>query len=180
MQTCYIGDERGEEISKSKQEKEILINNELRYKIFLEKSLEGVCEIDKNGITTFASYRMGKILGYAPEEMIGKSYMDFMDEDGRKKAKKLFERRKRRISETHDFCFKHKTGKDTLVLLSTFPYFKDNKFLGGVAYITDITDRIKSENSLRESELLYRTLFEQSPDTIVIIDTKTNKPIKVQ
>jgi PAS domain S-box-containing protein len=41
----------------------------------------------------------------------------------------------------------------------------------------DIVGRQRTEDKLREAETRYRTLFEQSPDGIVIIDPETARPI---
>jgi PAS domain S-box-containing protein len=42
----------------------------------------------------------------------------------------------------------------------------------------DITERQRTEDKLREAETRYRTLFEQSPDGIVIIDPETVRPLE--
>jgi diguanylate cyclase (GGDEF)-like protein/PAS domain S-box-containing protein len=47
-----------------------------------------------------------------------------------------------------------------------------------VAVKEDITERKRTETKLRESELRYRTLFEQSPDGIVILDPETTQPLE--
>lgn len=43
--------------------------------------------------------------------------------------------------------------------------------------VTDITDRVEAERQLRESEMRYRTLFEQSHDPVILIDPETGLPI---
>ena len=42
----------------------------------------------------------------------------------------------------------------------------------------DIAERQRAEDKLREAESRYRTLFEQSPDGIVIIDPETARPLE--
>ena len=46
------------------------------------------------------------------------------------------------------------------------------------AVLTDITARKSMEQSLKDSETRYRLLFEQSPDSIVIIDPATARPLE--
>ena len=41
----------------------------------------------------------------------------------------------------------------------------------------DITERMEAENKLKEAELRYRTIFEQSPDGVMILDYETLRAI---
>jgi PAS domain S-box-containing protein len=59
-------------------------------------------------------------------------------------------------------------------LVSLSPVFDNNNKLQRVIHIgTDITNKIKTERKLRESENKYRALFEQAVFSIVLIDAKT-------
>lgn len=53
------------------------------------------------------------------------------------------------------------------------PQPEDNGQKRVVAVITDITERKSSEDTIAKSEARYRTLFEYSPDGIVIVDENT-------
>ncbi|HWI56879.1 MAG TPA: PAS domain S-box protein, partial [Bacillota bacterium] len=44
--------------------------------------------------------------------------------------------------------------------------------------VQDITERKAAEEELREAELRFRTLFEQSPDGVIILDPQTTLPIE--
>ena len=50
---------------------------------------------------------------------------------------------------------------------------------GGVGVIQDVTEKRKTEESLRQSEILYRSLFDNSPFPIAIIDTSSLKFLMV-
>ena len=44
--------------------------------------------------------------------------------------------------------------------------------------LNEVTERKRAEEALREREVLYRTLFDRSPDGIVLLDPETARPIE--
>src|SRR5512139_78923 len=55
-----------------------LQQSELRYRSMLESTSDWVWEVDTHGVFTFASNKVRDLLGYAPEEVVGKTPFDFM------------------------------------------------------------------------------------------------------
>jgi len=53
-------------------------------------------------------------------------------------------------------------------------YDNDGKYIGAIAFVSDITERKETENLLKESEEKFRTLFEIVPASIVVMDLKGN------
>ena len=66
-------------------------------------------------------------------------------------------------------------GTEKWVVASGKPVFKDNKYLGLIGTLQDITAQVKSENKIRESEHLLRTLIDNLPLNIFIKDTEGKK-----
>ena len=130
-----------------------LKKSEDKYKQLIEYMQEGLGQIDKNSIITYVNPRMAEILGYTPEEMIGKHIFDFMDDEGKKKTQMLLKRRKKGIKEQYEFEFLKKDGSKVFTRLETAPmYDEDGNYNGGVAYVSDITKQKIIEDRLRESE----------------------------
>jgi PAS domain S-box-containing protein/putative nucleotidyltransferase with HDIG domain len=124
-----------------------------KFKQLIEYMHEGLGQIDKNKIIIYANPRMAEMLGYAPEEMIGKHLLDFMDDEGKSKAQMQLERRKKGIKEQFDFEFLKKNGSKVFTRLETAPmYDEDGNYNGAVAYISDITKQKIIEDELKESE----------------------------
>src|SRR5437870_13387154 len=69
------------DVSSAKQTALALRASEERYRQIVETAFEGVWVIDSNNRTTFLNHRMADMLGYAPEEMIGKPILDFVGPD---------------------------------------------------------------------------------------------------
>ena len=65
--------------------------------------------------------------------------------------------------------FTSKTGRKLVIEGNLNPYFENSHFVACRGILHDITERERSENALRESEMKYRTLIQQSNDAIYLI-----------
>jgi PAS domain S-box-containing protein len=150
-----------------------LAESERKYRHLIENLQEGIWTIDETSNTTFVNPKMAEMLGYSPEEMIGKHLFSFMDERGVELAKLNLERRKRGIREQHDFEFITKSGKRIFTMLETAPLTDDRgRYAGALAGVIDITMRKRVEEALRGSEEKFRSIIEQSSDGIVLTDDR--------
>lgn len=145
--------------------------NEAKYRRIVETANEGIWVIDAGGMTTFVNKRMAEMLGYGTSEMLGTSLFDFMDDEGRFIASANIEWRQQNISEQYEIKFRRKDGGERWCLLGTNPII-DNAggYEGALAMVTDITERRRSQQALRESELRFRRAMENIPDIVVLYD----------
>jgi PAS domain S-box-containing protein len=128
---------------------------------------EGIWVMDNAGITTFANPRMGEILGYEAGEMIGRSMFEFMTEEWRGEAERNLERRRRGISEDHDFEFCRKDGSAVWTLISTGPVRdKSGEPIGALAMVTDISERKHAEE---HQALLLQELDHRVKNTLATV-----------
>lgn len=139
-----------EDISHRKALEQALRNSEERYRRIVQTAEEGVWEIDANANTSFVNPKMAKMLGYTPEEMLGRSLTGFMDSEGKTIAERNLERRKQGIAEQHDFKFMRKDGAEFWGVVATNPILDvQGQYVGALAMVTDITSRKQSEEALR-------------------------------
>ncbi|AUC60382.1 two-component signal transduction system histidine kinase / response regulator [Cyanobacterium sp. HL-69] len=126
-------------------------NSEEKYRRIVETTTEGIWMIDKEGKTNFVNAQMAQILGYSPEEMLGKPLFYFMDQEAQQLAQKYLKQRAQGIKEQHDFRFSRKDGSDLWAIVSTTPNLNERgEYLGALAMITDISDRRQTELALIE------------------------------
>jgi len=72
-----------------------------------------------------------------------------------------------------------KQGEEFWVNFSLVPITdKTGQFTHWVSVQKDITDRKQQEDILRHNELVYRTLFEEAPTSIVLFDPETLLPVE--
>ena len=126
------------------------------YQRIVEATDEGAWIIDAEAITTYANAAMGRMLGYSPQEMVGRSLLHFMDEAGVTHARANLERRREGIGDAHDFAFRRSDGTRLDATLTTNSLMVAGRYTGSLAMVTDISDRTRAEER-------FRGLFEHSP-----------------
>ena len=143
-----------------------LQESEARFRDIADNALEWIWQVDTSGKYTYSSPVVKKILGYEPEEVLGKYYFDFFHPDEKKRLMKAatmaFEHKKSfRKFINRNVC---KDGK-TLVVLSTsgVPLFDaEGNFMGYRGADMDITNQYMAEKKLQESEEHFRSLMESA------------------
>ncbi len=158
------------DITKRKQAEKALIEGEKKYRRLVETLNEGIWEIDKESNTTFVNSRMAQMIGYSPEEMIGKNLFTFMDEQGKAICEENIERRKQGISEQHEFEFLRKDGSRIITLMEGSPIFDaDGNFAGGIAGVIDITARKLAEEKIIKNEEYIRNILDTVDDGFIVV-----------
>lgn len=148
-----------------------LQQSEARYRLMVDTAYEGVWLIDAQGRTTFANQRMGEMLGCTPEQMLGMSMFDFMDDAGRAEANINFARRKEGVSEQHEFRFRRLDGTDIWTIVAASPAMdEDGTMTAALGMVTDITKRKVAEAALARSEAEFRAVFEGSAIGMALVD----------
>lgn len=111
-------------------------------------------------------------LGYKNEDLIGETVYKFIHPEDIKHVAEAFQKGKMIGEGTIELRFKHKNGQ-WIWLRSKGKQFIDKKGDLKVIIISrDITDLKIAERNLKESEEKYRHLFENSPYSILLLNTK--------
>jgi diguanylate cyclase (GGDEF)-like protein/PAS domain S-box-containing protein len=139
-----------------------------RYRAIVETTSEGIWTIDSEQLITFANASLSKMLGYEPDEMLGKSVFDFMDPVEREGAQRRLDLRREGISEQLEFSFRAKDGREVWALMATSAlYGTDGEYVGALAMVTDITERKVAEGE----HALLAAIVQSSADAIIGMTT---------
>jgi PAS domain S-box-containing protein len=156
-----------------KQAEEALRKSEERFRSLVETTSDWIWEVDQNGIYTYASPKVKDLLGYEPEQVIGKTPFDLMPQDEAERIAGLF----RDIVESREPFVGlgnmnlRKDGRHVVLETSGVPIFDASGSLLGYRGIDrDITERVRAEEALRESEERFRSLAKSSQDYIMLYD----------
>ena len=148
-----------------------LRESEERYRRIVETSNDGIWAIDGKSKITFVNQRLADMLGYSPEEMIGKSFSEFIPEASEAKAPQRFEG-SRGISEETEVKLERNDQSELWVLLKTSPIRDaDGAYVGTLAMMTDRTRARQDEEALRKSEEQYRQIVETTTEGIIKSDS---------
>ena len=152
---------------------EALRKSEERFRALTESTSDWIWETDKDGRYTYASPKIKELLGYAPEEVIGKTPFDFMSDDEAKRISKMF----RAIVQTRmpftalENTNLHKSGKQVILETSGIPIFNAEGELAGYRGIDrNITERKRSEEKLNHTLSLLEATIESTADGILVVD----------
>lgn len=141
------------------------LSEEFFQNIFLQAG-DGIFLINERGILIEMNPRGCEILGYSKEELQGQHVLKFQPVDEvDHMAKKLALLAAEKLITTES-VFLRKDGSRVEVEI-TGKLLSNNQIIG---LLRDITDRKHAEQALIESEQKYRSLVENSPDGIVVVD----------
>jgi PAS domain S-box-containing protein len=144
---------------------------EERRRIF-ETSQDLILVTDANGALVQVSPSSETILGYAPEEMIGRNALEFIHGEDLESAREGI-RSEQREQHTRNFRSRcvHKSGRTvTLAWMGTWSEPVRRFFFIG----RDMTESQRAEETLRESEQLARGIIDTALDAFVQTDESGN------
>jgi PAS domain S-box-containing protein len=99
----------------------------------------------------YANPAYGRITGFDPADIIGKSPIDLTLEEDRPLLLAARAKRKQGESSTYENRFRKADGSISYVLVTGVPRFKDGAFNGSIAVITDLTEQKRAEDELRQA-----------------------------
>jgi len=150
-------------ISEYIQDGEALRRSEERFRSLVETSSDLIWETDPSGVFTYMSPKVRELLGYDPEELIGRSLFDFMTPDEAAFVDSVLQESIRKLGPFNrlENTVLHKDGRPIVLETSGIPFFDaTGRLLGYRGIDRDITERKAAEAALRESEIRYRSLSE--------------------
>jgi PAS domain S-box-containing protein len=156
---------------------EALQRSEERFRSLTENTSDWIWETDKGGRYTYASPKITELLGYAPEEVIGKTPFDFMSQDEAKRISKIFRSivKSQKPFAALENINLHKSGKEVILETSGIPIFNAEGKLAGYRGIDrDISERKRGEEKLNDILSLLEATIESTADGILVVDRRGN------
>ena len=169
---CWLGN--AYDIDDERQAQKGFKEIEQRFRSLVETTSDWVWSVAANGSYTYVSPRVKDLLGYEPDEVLGRKPTDFMLPEEADRASRSFGD----IIEAQvpfsrlENTFSHKDGRPVVLDSNGVPiHDASGEFLGFQGIARDITDRKRAEETrIRESEEAYRSLVENINFGIMLMD----------
>ncbi|MBI4804889.1 MAG: PAS domain S-box protein [Desulfovibrio sp.] len=146
-----------QDITERKRIREALRETQERYRTIVQTASEGIWVLDENGLTSYANATMAQMLGYQPEDIVGKPPNIFLfpedqeDHEDRKREHRMG------ISSRYERRLRKKDGGEAWFIASTAPLVDaEGEYQGSFAMFTDITDRRRAEQFRIDVERIIR------------------------
>lgn len=149
------------------RDEELLLTQE-RFRNFVENLNDVVYALDHEGKFVYVSPAIEQVSLYTPDEILGRSFADFIHPDDLPGLAAVFQRNLAGESTQSEYRVYDKDGAVRWVHASIGPNLDNGRVTGVTGVFSEITARKRTLEALYESEARYRELVEMSPDSIVV------------
>ncbi|MFX1605758.1 MAG: PAS domain S-box protein [Promethearchaeota archaeon] len=138
------------DITQVEADLEALEESKTRYRMLVENMNEGLAIDDETGKLTYVNRAFCNMLGYEPEEIVGKTWTDLTDEMNEDGFKLKRDERKKGVSASYELTWHSKTGEKVPTIISATPFHNhEGEFVGTYAVITDISTQKEAEETVQ-------------------------------
>ena len=164
--------EFADEANKSKAAEVALRESEERYRIHFSLTNDVMFSFDRQLTILSVSSNVERVLGYMPEELTGKTIAEanlLHANDMQEAVDKAQHVLAGEVYLSSIFQFVTKNGDIVIGEVSGIPLSRDGQVVEVINVARDITKRINTENSLRESSERYLHILDSLPSAVCIL-----------
>jgi PAS domain S-box-containing protein len=165
------------DITDRKEAEEVIHRSEEKYRLLIENSHDIIYTITPTGSFTFVSPGWTRLLGHPVNEVVGRSFREFVHPDDIARCQGFIQRAFQTGEKQTgaEYRVRHADGSWRWHITNAVPIYDDaGRIIGGEGSASDITERKQAEMTLRESEDRFRTILHSMQHGILIIDAETH------
>ncbi len=129
------------------------------------------CAYDTKGRIVYMNNKFKHLIGYSDEILKGMNVSELAID---RQKKRLREKMRSRLYEGKEWSWEQaisgRNGREFIVAAKTSPLYQQNRIVGGILLVEDITERKRAEEELRESQQRLADIIESLPDPTMVID----------
>ncbi len=158
------------DITERKKAEEALRQSETSFRLMAETSADIIFQMTIEGRMTYCSQAV-RSFGYDPGQVVGKSFSRFIHQDDLPKAEDALQRLNsgERVN-LFEISLLRADMSPVSCEINATPVRENGHVVGIQGIARDISERKRAEKALLRSEELFRTLTENSPDSIALHD----------
>ena len=167
--------EEAEERARRQRVETELVRREKHFRALSENALDIVTILDHQGLFTYNSPSVKRVLGYEPKDLARQSAFALIHPEDLPGVLQGFDHGLRNPDRTVtlEFRFRHRDGSWRYLEAVGQSRLGDPAIAGVVINSRDISDRKQVEAGLRESEKRYRLIFDGNPTPMWVFDHET-------
>ncbi|MBU8933421.1 MAG: PAS domain S-box protein [candidate division Zixibacteria bacterium] len=158
------------DITERKRAEEALRESEARFRDVAQSTADWIWEVDAQGRYTYVSDGVEEVLGYVPEDLLGKTPFDLMSEKEAERVSRIFTAiaaDKQPIVDLENLNIA-KDGHEVYLLTNGVPILDDEGKLAGYRGVDkDITERKQVEEALREKTTMLDNILRSASDVAI-------------
>jgi len=158
------------DVTEQKQAEEALGKSEERFRVLTQNSSDMVALLGTDGTVHYQSLSVERILGYRAEDLVGENVFDYVHPEDLERVRRAFAEALAdpNLRLSAQYRFRHKDGSWRYLESVGSNLLYDRKVCEFVVNSRDVTERVHTEERLRQAETRYRTLVERMPAVVYI------------
>ncbi len=156
-----------------------LVENEKRFRALIENAMDNISLLTKDGILLWENQSFNTILGYQHDEFLARNIFELMHPDDMAWTQELFQKvvqvpgnQQRGI-----FRLRHNDGSWKWIEAKATNMLDEPSVGAVVINYRDITPQKQADETLREERNLLRTLIDNLPDRVYVMDAEGRKTL---
>ncbi|MFQ6087991.1 MAG: PAS domain S-box protein [Candidatus Methanofastidiosia archaeon] len=133
---------------------------------------EGILIENSKGLITFVNKRTCEMLSYSEKELVGKRWSKIVPKEFIPKMEEETKKRPKGIRSQYEAAILSKDGKKIPIIVTATPLFENGNFKGVLSVFTDIGERKKLEDEIRNTKNYMESVIQNSGDGIFVCDMK--------
>ncbi|HYW79769.1 MAG TPA: PAS domain S-box protein, partial [Thermoguttaceae bacterium] len=148
-----------------------LNRSETKYQTLVESAQEGIGITDRDENLVFVNRALADQLGYSKDELLGMNLSELSVEGEFVTFKEGTTNRLLGKSSRYETTLRTKAGQRRWFLVSATPLpAEDGTFSETLGLVTDITDRRRADEAMKQSEARLRNLLTTMPELVAIVN----------
>ena len=170
------------EVAELRWKEEALRESEKRFRNIALSMVVWIWETDEKGVYTYCSERVQDILGYTPDEMTGRNFIDLMPPKAAQRFRKEFNEvsENKKIIKDFENWNLHKNGSHICLVTNGVPILDEDGELKGYRGVhKDITEQKRAEEALKEANRKLKKFDRLKSDFVSMVSHEIRTPITI-